>query len=656
MAETRFHPGVFLTALLLSAVAAAQTPQLSRADREQLQALVAATDAAAAQPETDDATLRLHVMRASDGSHYVAYSVAPPAANQLPATPVAVYVRLASARAIAPQRPERSLVREWLGGNQAAAPPVARTQGIALGEMPIMGPSNVERRPPQTASMADLTILDLERRRARERQEERERQRRLELEGRSSPPADTLPFEDFDLNTTPNGHTIQRAMTTGPGDYFLYVAWTDRAAATTTPPVVMKKRITLPSATATELSIGSIILADGIRHRAAAYAATEQAAHPYAIGLTEILPAIDATFTDAQDLSAVFQIISPQGGDNGKPDVDVLFEIVRVAGGQELPVASLTPQNYSATTLPPEFDLRVGHPLFATVSASLGSVKRGDYRLKVLANDKVGGRTATADVAFTVTATPAALLRDAPPLGQPFRRESLFNNGVLTQVLAAVRPPMPSTALQQAFDLAAAGRFAELIVDQSVAPGEEGARAVLRGLAQLSVGDGSAAVQFQRAQLLGAPIAITRYLSGAARATQGQDGDAIAAWQDALKIGAPRALVIPVLLDAYLRRNDLTRAATLVGDGDPVWSRGVAATLIGTQREAQAIAMLDRRLQNDPADADARWLLLHALFAYVVRDPAATAAKDRFMRESQAYIVAKGANAAVLTDWLAAIK
>ena len=62
----------------VAATAAAQSPpQLSKDQRTLLQAVVVAVDAAAAanQPPSTDVSWQLHVLRASDGSHYVAFSV-----------------------------------------------------------------------------------------------------------------------------------------------------------------------------------------------------------------------------------------------------------------------------------------------------------------------------------------------------------------------------------------------------------------------------------------------------------------------------------------------------------------------------------------------------------------------------------------------------
>ena len=648
---------LIVTACLCAARAEAQAPNLTRQQRELLQSMVKAVDAASTQIETADIKWQHHVLRASDGSHYVAFTVAPPSSSLLPAGASALYVRLATTN-----RVERSPISEWLAGNLTTPPPIAASSGIAIGDMPLMGASgNLARRPSQTPEMAQLALLDLERRREAEREAERERQRRSQLEGRGTPTSETLPFEDFDLASRAQGGVIQRSLTAGPGDYFIYVAWADPASPRPADTVrVLKKRLSLPAAATTDLTIGSVILADGMQVRDRPYPAVEQTSHPYAIGLTEILPSRDSIYADTEDLSVVFQVINARPADNGKPNLDVAFQIVRVQNNEEQPVAALTPQKHSAETLPANFDLRLGHPVFATVSAPLATLKRGPYRLKILVSDRIAGHTATADADFSVTATAASLLREAPSLGLPFRKESILGSDALPAILASLRPSSPSQALQKAFDLAAAGRFVDLMVEEPVAAAEEGVRAALRGLALLSVGDASAAVQFQRAQLLGAPPGPSRLLSGAARAMDSRDADAIAAWQEALTAGAPKQLVVPQLVDAYLRRGDYQRAAPLVAEmkgARDSWSRGAAAVLIATQKESDAIAMLDARLAAAPDDQDAQWLLLHALFSQMARsNNGPPALRERFATAARAYINAKGVNASLAEAWLASLQ
>jgi uncharacterized protein YbjT (DUF2867 family) len=115
----------------------AQTPNLSRTQRDLHAALLTAVDDAAKADESDDASVRTHVLRASDGSHYVAISAEPPASVTMPTRPMPVYIRLASAPPVAAQRPERSPTREWLVGQQTTPPPISRS-GIALGDMPFL--------------------------------------------------------------------------------------------------------------------------------------------------------------------------------------------------------------------------------------------------------------------------------------------------------------------------------------------------------------------------------------------------------------------------------------------------------------------------------------------------------------------------------------
>src|SRR5436190_10969576 len=102
-----------VTACLCTTSASAQpaAPNLTKPQRDLLQAIVDGVDGAAAQPAITDATWQIHVLRASDGSHYIAMSVTPPAAL-LSSDPVTVYVRLATATSGSTVVAERSLVRE----------------------------------------------------------------------------------------------------------------------------------------------------------------------------------------------------------------------------------------------------------------------------------------------------------------------------------------------------------------------------------------------------------------------------------------------------------------------------------------------------------------------------------------------------------------
>src|SRR5918995_4637516 len=85
---------VVMSVTPLSAASQAEPPKLSRTERAALQAIVTAVDSSRGTAPTPDATWPIHVLRASDGSHYVAFSV--PAAGLTPDRPVVLYVRLAT--------------------------------------------------------------------------------------------------------------------------------------------------------------------------------------------------------------------------------------------------------------------------------------------------------------------------------------------------------------------------------------------------------------------------------------------------------------------------------------------------------------------------------------------------------------------------------
>jgi hypothetical protein len=666
--ERRLAPLV-VSVCLSCAVAAAQTaPNLSRQQRELLLAIVNAVDAAHAEPETADTSWQTHVLRASDGSHYVAFAAQPPA-PMLPSDAVMLYVRLDSLRPPTSPLP-RSPIREWLAGTQQSAPPPPARRGIAIGEMPVMGAtSNISRgtstgTTPTTPGMVDIQLLELERRRARERQEETERLRRAELE-RSAPSAvEVMPFEDFDMASRTSGpageRVIARALTVGPGHYVLYAAWADPASPQPASGIrVIKKTLFLPPAPSGELSLSSVIVADAVRVRDTPYPPAEQSSHPYSIGVTDVIPSRDSVFRSDETLNVVFQVINPQASSSGKPDVEIMARVVRVTGTRAEPVAAVKPLAYSEANLPESFDLRRGHPLLAAMGVSLGTLMRGTYRLEILVRDRLTTRSVATDVPFSIAATAASLLKEAPSTAAPFVADAIAHPAVRAYLAQSLRPPTPSAGLQKALDIVAAGALVNLMVEESPVKGEEGVRAVLSGLAQLSVGDATAAVQLQRAVLLGAPIGPARLLSGAARALQSRDADAIAAWQEALKAGAPSGLVAPWLLDAYLRRGELARASALVSDTKPTpqeasWRRGSAALLIATEKPQDAVRLLDTLLAAEPHDAAALWLRLHALYAQIAAGN--DAVRDRFTTEAQRYVAGKGVHAALAAEWLAALE
>ncbi|MGE0361924.1 MAG: tetratricopeptide repeat protein [Vicinamibacterales bacterium] len=651
-------------------------PRLTKPQQAVLHAVVTAADMAAANPTTVvPSQWQVHVMRASDGSHYVALRGRAPGLIA-PKAPVMLYVRLAHRVAVSTSTPARSAVREWLDGERAEPMPmrVGRAMAIPMGEMPVGGAAaSVGRRADGTLvdqaveSTVALRLMDMERQRANREREEREAKRRAELELAAKTTSSLHPFEDFDVAATleadGSGTAVLRSVRAGPGDYTLTVAWAEPAAATAPPTVrVLTHRLQLPTA-AKAFAVSDIVLADQVRTLPGAYSIDQQNAHPYAIGAIEVSPAADAVFRVDERLSVVFQVVDPAGDAAGKPDVEVGFKISRIASGREEPVGTLPAQRYHAATLPADFDVAKGHPVFPAVQASLARFVRGQYRLEVTAIDRLAGVSATRDTRFEVVGTPHSLLNEAPAPGQAFRRDAVLAPPMLGVLARALTPAAPSDGLTRLLGAATGGRFADLLREAPIVPAERPVAQALRGLGLYALGDSAraVAVQLQQALAQGAPPAPVFILLGASSALAGDDKAAVTMWNQARDAGIDDVSVAALLIDAYMRQGDVARATAMARaaldaqPGTAAAARGLAAARIAAGQYADALAVLDGLTTATP-DPDTDFLVVHALYGGLVGDtaPGNTATgRDRLRAVGQRYIDAGGRHAALVKEWLA---
>ena len=657
--------------LLLSvpcAAAAQNAPKLSKAQRTTLEAVVAAVDRAQEAGAVTPATWQSHVLRASDGSHYVALR-ATVIDVPVPIGGAMLYVRLAARRSDERTELARSAVMEWLKGLRGDPLPMraARSTTVNAGEMPVGGTAASVGDVTADASAA-LRLGDLQREREQRQREDDGARRRAELERPQPPPTPLYPFEDFDLQTRlvagPQGLVVERGLTVGPGDYDVYVAWADPPAGSRSPSVrVLTHRLTLPGASSTNFSLSDVVLADTVHSLPAPYPVEQQSAHPYAIGALEAQPASDRVFRIDEALSVAFQVINPAGSPVGTPDVEVGFRVTRVLGAREELVGSLPPQRYNGSNLPRDFDVAKGHPLFAAVQAPLRTFARGHYKMAITAIDHVSGRQAGRDVLFDVAGTPDSLLREAPTPGHAFRRDAVLTPTTLAAVARALTPPAPSPALTQALAATAAGRFPDLLRADVAEPAERPTSLFLRGLALYGLGDSGRAVaaQLQQAAAHGAPAAPVQLMLGATHALVGDDRSAVGAWNLAREGGIDDLTVATLLVDAYLRQGDVARAAAMTvaaldsQAGNGVAARGLAATNIATARYAEALAILEPRAPGSAPDPDADFLVLHALYASHVRGHApgnTVAGREQFAAAARAYNSGGGPHAELVQAWL----
>lgn len=666
---------LLLSLLAWPAVAAGQAapPSPSKEQRQALLAAVVAVKNTATTPAIPEPAWLVHRFRASDGSHYVAFSVAAPAGVPADA-PFALYVRLAPARdpAATTGPVVRSPVEEWLLGKRADPLPMRATGvvQVPVGELPVGGPlAGSSRDSLGGQNQAALRMMERERERRREADDAAKKARQAEMEGRSKAQAELMPFEDFDLaarvTVRPGlAPAIRRALTAGPGDYDLSIGWATLEKGNR-PSVAgaVTHRLRLPVAPA-GFSLGSVIVADAITFRDQIYRADQQTAHPYTIGTTEIEPAADGVFTNDEKLSVAFQVLNAAASPAGKPDVSIGFRLFRTTESGEQPAGSLTPLEYTEQTLPADFNLLLGHPILAAMAAPLGSLPRGEYRLAIAATDRLARVSTTADARFTVAATPAALVASAPAYTARLRRARFVDPDVLDPALDALAATSPSATGQAILALARQRQFAGLLRDDAVPDSDRGLGLLMQAVARYAIGDTPAtvAVQIRRAVDAGAPEGAAHFWLGACRAAEGRDEEALAAWDLARERGWPLALLATPIAEALVRLNRIpdagARAKTALDQGltdvELTQIAAVAATAAG--RYDEAVRLLSARLQIAPEDAESRWLLLHALFASRVarNSPGATPeGRARLLDELARYIDDGGRYSPLAREWRA---
>jgi hypothetical protein len=230
----------------------------------------------------------------------------------------------------------------------------------------------------------------------------------------------------------------------------------------------------------------------------------------------------------------------------------------------------------------------------------------------------------------------------------------MISTATVAALLDRLAVSNPSPVLARALNSARMGRFTDLLIEDAVAESERATRAVLSGIALLSIGDLGAAAQFQRAIDGGAPAAPVQYLLGAARSLQRRDADAIAAWEAATAAGLPRSLTAPLIANTRLVNGDAAAAAAAISISDVAAAdtpalKILASTRIAVQREAEAADIVDRVLARDAEDHEARWLLVRALFAQLVKG---SGDRARFTAEARHYVDAGGPQAALVRDWM----
>jgi hypothetical protein len=227
------------------------------------------------------------------------------------------------------------------------------------------------------------------------------------------PAAPKYAYEDVNFVpvNTAQGATarLSRAFTVTAGTYDVYVVMKEPASSQKNAPApkvsVVKQTVTVPDFWSQELTTSSVIIASRIEPLAAPLSANEQLERPYALGMMEIVPTTDMKFSTKGELSVFMLIYNPKVDAMNKPDVTVEYNFYqKPSGAPEKFFNKTSPQPLNATTLPPAFDMSLGHQLQTGQAVPLASFPAGDYRLEIKVTDKLSTKSLTRDVNFTVTA------------------------------------------------------------------------------------------------------------------------------------------------------------------------------------------------------------------------------------------------------------
>lgn len=228
-------------------------------------------------------------------------------------------------------------------------------------------------------------------------------------------PAGKPEFAYEDLNTiiiepgATSPMRVTRSFTVSPGNYDVFVVAKELTPekpkkGEPAPKVsVIKQTVTVPDYWNDELTTSTVIVAERIDPIPAALTPQQQGERPYALGTMEILPALSTKFTKKNELSTFLLIYNAKTDAANKPDVSVEYNFYAKQAGGEKFFNKTNPQSLNGQTLPPEFDFAAGHQLQSGQAIPLASFPEGDYRLEIKVTDKIGGKSLTREVNFSVS-------------------------------------------------------------------------------------------------------------------------------------------------------------------------------------------------------------------------------------------------------------
>ena len=202
---------------------------------------------------------------------------------------------------------------------------------------------------------------------------------------------------------------ISRAFTLPGGNYDVYVAIRDSAGEDgdrdDDPTVLLlREQVEVPDFWTPDLSISTILIAEAIEPLTAMLTPEQQLLRPYALGAFEIVPKFELSFARDEQFSPLFFVYNAGVQDGAKPNVTVEFDFHQQTDDGEEFFNRTSPQEFNSQTLPPDFDLTIGHQIVAGQQIPLSIFPVGAYRLEVKVTDNTSGAVVTHNLTFSVEA------------------------------------------------------------------------------------------------------------------------------------------------------------------------------------------------------------------------------------------------------------
>jgi hypothetical protein len=209
----------------------------------------------------------------------------------------------------------------------------------------------------------------------------------------------------FAVETEPHGddRVFRGAFIINPGLCRVLIAVQDRdARGRSSNPVVLEEKVTVPDFSGHALQMSSVVVAERIADLPQGLSRNDWKAYPYAFGSSYVVPMPGGLFTKRENLTVAFQVYNVAMFEDGKPDVEVHFEVVR-EGGEREPIGKTAPLVFNQETVPDEFTLKGGYQLTPIQTLPLSQFEAGAYRLQIEVDDILGNKQVRAEVPFSVT-------------------------------------------------------------------------------------------------------------------------------------------------------------------------------------------------------------------------------------------------------------